>query len=447
MTILGQEPDLRPVPASTGLAHPSRIVRGVAASYLNIAVGILCNLALVPLCLGHLGRMEYGLWIAVSGLVGYMWVLNLGIAQTTANLCAEAVAHASPQRAIRVVATGFWSYVRVAAFALVGLASVGPFVPWRMLFKGTADLRVSATLVVITCAAAFLVELPFTLFAACLRNLGKIEQQQFVAVAQNVARLIVAFVLLSAGGKLFGLLVLLSGVNILTGLCNFRLMGRQLPGLAMAPRLFDRDLQRGMKTPSAYFLLLQASGAVAFGADVVVIAAILGTSEVVPYGIAQRLAFVATTAVAAISVNFTPGFIAANTRGDRHELRRLFVRATAISALLGSVIGGGLLVVGPTFIRLWVGPSNYVGTVPFVAIVGLLFLQMVLAPADALLVATWNHRAYAVAAAWEAVLGVVLAVVLGMHMGVAGVAIAKVAARIFGAGPLMVLKSYQVVSR
>jgi O-antigen/teichoic acid export membrane protein len=429
------------------MAQPSRIASGVAASYANIGAGILCNLALIPLYVRHLGRGEYGLWIAVSGVVAYLGLLNLGITQTTANLCADAVSRGSSHRAIRILATGFWSYVRVAALALLALAVAGPLVPWHLFFKGSSDLRVTAAPVVIACAATFLVELPFSLFGACLRTLGRIERQQAVAIAQNVARLAVAFAFLSAGGTLIGLVVLLSAVNLLTGVGNLRLVGRELPGVTLAPAASDKLLRREMTGPSAYFLLLQASGAVAFGADTFIIAALLGTSEVAPYGIAQRLAFMAIGAVAAIGANFAPGFIVANARGDRGALRTLFARATAISVGLGTLIAGGLLLLGPAFIRLWVGPANFVGTTPFVAIVSLLFLQMVLSPADALLVATCNHRAYAVAGAWEAVLGITLAVVLGLHMGVAGVAIAKLAARIFGAGPVMVVQSYRLVAR
>ena len=433
--------------AQRGMAAPSRVVRGVAASYVNIGVGVVCNLVLIPLYVKYLGRVEYGLWIAVSGLVAYLGLLNLGITQTTANLCAEAVATSSTGRARQVLATGFWSYVRVAAIALGGLALAGPLVPWHLIFKGTAANVGAPTLVVLACAATFLVELPFTLFDGCLRNLGRIEQQQVVATLQNVARLGLAFVFLWAGGRLLGLVLLLSAANLATGWLNYRLLARALPGATLSPQLSDATLRREMKGPSAYFLVLQAGGALAFGSDAVIISVVLGANEVAPYSIAQRLAFMAAGAIAAISANFAPGFIEANARGDRQALRKLYRKATAISAGLGTIAAAGLLIAGPAFIRLWVGPANFVGTVPFVAIIALLFIQMVLSPADALLVSTGNHRAYAVAAAWEAVLGIGLAVVLGLHMGVAGVAIAKLAARILGAGPVMVLQAHRLVAR
>jgi O-antigen/teichoic acid export membrane protein len=74
-------------------------------------------------------------------------------------------------------------------------------------------------------------------------------------------------------------------------------------------------------------------------------------------------------------------------------------------------------------------------------------LSALLGPADALLVGCNQHRRYALAGAWEALLNLGLSISLARRLGVGGVALGTALARIGGAGPVMLWEARRVISR
>jgi len=423
----------------------SRIFPGLVASYANTAVGVICNFVAVPLYLRFLGREEYGLWLAVSGVVAYLGLLNLGVVQTTSTLVGTSVTAGDTVHASRVLATGFWTFARVSLVAAVGVLLVSPALPWKALIKGSQALQGEGRTVLILCALGFLAELPTGVFGGALRAVGQIRLQQRNAAFQNVGRVSVALAYLGMGGGLRGLVVALSAVNMAVGILNYRDLRRTVEGIRVSPRLRDPSLARTMRAPSFFFLLLQVSSAIAFSADALVVSSHLGTASVAPYGIAQRLTFIALGLVMAVGSNYGPFFLDAYSKADTARLRALFVQATRASLALAAAAALSLLLVGPSFIRWWVGASNYVGFFPFSMMVLLMFVQMTLGPADALLTITANHRLYAVAGAWEAALSLGLSLWLVRPLGVGGVALGTIIARMLGAGPVSLWASWRLV--
>jgi O-antigen/teichoic acid export membrane protein len=434
----------RSILAGPDLRH-SPIARGIFASYLNTLVGIACNLVLVPLYLASLGRDEYGLWMTVSGLVAYLTLLNLGIVQTTSVRFAAAVVRGEMAQASRVLATGLWSYVALAAAALAFLFVAGPWLPWNVFVKGTPTLERQVTVIIVTAAAGFLVELPLGVFAACLRAIGRVDLQQAVAVLQNLGRVVAAVLFLRAGGALWGLIIVLSLVNILSYVLNWICLQRDRAGLRMSVSLWDAGLARAMRSHSSYYFLLQIAGAILFGSDTVIISAVLGTSLVPPYAIAQRLSSIALGVVSTIGLNFAPSFLETHARGDTMALGVRFRQAMAISIVVGVLASAGLIVAGPAFIAWWVGPGNFVGRSAFAAIVSLMLVQMVLVPCDQLLVSTAQHKEYALAAAWEAAISVGGGLAVAHVWGLTGIAWVRVIARLVGAGPIMAWRSATIL--
>ena len=423
----------------------SKIGAGVLVSYANTATSIVCNFIIVPIYLRYIREVDYGVWMTVSAVVTYLGLLNFGIAQATANYFGAAVARDDGAEQKRVLATGFWSYASVVAGALAILFLAGPLLPWHLLFKGSEGLSETTRWVLLLAPTCFLVELPFTLFSACLRSIGRIHLEQSIAIGQGIAKVTVAFAYLAAGGSLPGLIVALSCTNLAVHCAAYLTLRRELPGTSVRVKYFDKRLRRQMAAPSFFFLVLQISGAIGMSADVMVISAKLGAEHVVPYALAQKVMLLAVGAVAATSANYAPSFLRAYSLGAVRQLRALFRKAMLISVAMGSMASLALLAIGPFFIPLWVGEKNYVGFFPLSMMVGFVAIQMVLIPCDSLLTATGNHRSYALFTFWEAMINLTLSILLVSRFGVAGAAMGTVIARLIGAGPIMLWKSLRLV--
>jgi len=435
----------RALPDTWRRLRRSPIASGVVASYANTAVGMLSNFVAIPLYLRYLGREEYGLWMTISGVVLYLGLLNFGITQATENHFGTAVARRNTLEQCRVLSTGFWWYLSIVAAAIVLLAAAEPWLPLHVLVNGTGDLAQKTPRVFLVASTCYLIELPFRIFPGCLRNIGKIDVQQWLGVVQAVLRLAVAFACLALGGSIVGLIVAMTATNVAIYVSSYLVLRRALPHLALRLEYFDPTLRRDMVGPSFFFFVLQISGAICVSTDALVISSRLSTAQVTPYAIAQRIGLMAVTVVTTISTSFGPAFLRAYSRGAYAELGTLFRRALLISVGVGCAVTGLLVVAGPVVIPLWVGEKNYVGFLPFLMIMGFVLMQMVLNPCDRLLTITGNHRTYAAFAFLEAVINLGLSIALVGRFGVTGVAMGTLMARAVVAAPVMLWQSWRVL--
>lgn len=421
------------------------VALGMAASYANLVVNSFCTLLLIPLYLRHLGPENYGLWIVASGLVNFLQVLNVGLAQSTANGFAAAMALGRRAEAARVLATGFWAFFRIVGVALVVTFLAGPFVPWALLIKGGDQVRALAPWVVLATAGMFLIELPLTLFGACLRSTGALHVQQGVAVAQTLLRTLAAGLHLWSGGGLLGLILLLGSVNLVAHVVLLALLRRRVSGLTLSRAALDPALARDMHTTGVYFLLLQIAGAISYGAPPLIISSALGTAAVTPYAVAQRLVQIANTLTSAVTAGFGPQLLDAHARGRLAALLSAFRRSSVLCVGLGALAAVVLWAEGEAATIWWVGSGNFIGrpALRWLA-VGVLTAAALQTP-DVLLIVTGRHRRYALASLWETALGVGLALAAVTHWGVAGVVAAGVLSRCAGTTPVLIAEANRLL--
>src|SRR5262245_35390016 len=282
----------------------SRITAGVVASYANTAVGMLSNFVAIPIYLKYLGREEYGLWMTISGVTLYLGFLNFGITQATENHFGAAVVRQNTAEQNSVLSTGFWWYLSIVSSAILVVAAAEPFIPLHLLIKGADSLAEKTPLVFLVASACYLIELPFRILPGCLRNIGKIDVQQWLGVLQQILKLVVSFGWLALGGSIVGLIVVICCTNVAIYLGSYLVMKRELPHLSLNVKHFDKRLRRDMVGPSFFFFLLQVSGAICVSTDALVISSRLSTAQVTPYAIAQRIGLMAVAVVTTISKSF-----------------------------------------------------------------------------------------------------------------------------------------------
>ena len=425
----------------------SRLASGVIASYAAQATAIIGNFIVIPMFLNRLGQEGYGLWMTVAGITGYLGLLNLGLVQATGVRFAQAIARGDGLGAVRVCATGFWSTARMALWGAVATVALLSVLPLQWIFKGSPALVPQARVVLLLCALGYLAELPLQIYSACLRGIGEIRVQQSNVLLQTVVRLAGAVLILHLGGSLALVVVFQAAVNVGTGLLNGCALRFRIPGLSIRWDLVDSGLKSELQNPGAFFLLLQVSGAIAFNADALVISGALGTAQVAPYSVAQRITVLASSLLGAISANFGPRFLAAHARGESSELRVDFRRALLWWGGGGVVLSFIVVVVGPGLIQWWVGPASFVGFAPFLVMVAVALLNVILGPSDALLQQTANHKTYALFGAFEAGLNLTLSLLLATRMGVFGVVLGTLLARVLGAGPFLIWKSIRILGQ
>lgn len=328
---------------------------GLFARAVSIAVGLL----LVPLLLGALGKETYGLWAAVTSLVAWAALFDLGIGNGLVNAVSEAHGRDDRTWASACVKTAFVALGAIAAALLIAFGAAFPFVPWDAVF-GTGG-RFDPALVGRTAAAAlavFAAGLPLSVVYQTYAGYQRAYVPNLFNAAGSLATLGAALLAIRAGAGLPALILAIGGAPLLASLANLIFLRRDMPWLQGGLARRSRDALRRLLRTSVPLFLFQVGGLLVNQSQALLLAHTSGLATVADYSIVLKIYTFAVTGIAIATASFVPTFREAHERGDRAWVRSAFRHMLAIRLGLAAVVGLLLLAVGDRLLVLWLGRTD-----------------------------------------------------------------------------------------
>jgi O-antigen/teichoic acid export membrane protein len=421
-----------------------RIFSGTVASYLHTAVSMLSNLVLVPMYLLYFSKEEYGLWLVVLSIVSYLGFSNLGIAQSVSNFVASTNAKNDYDGIKSIVATGFWLYVSIIILVMMIIIGVVLVVPLEDFLNVPESLKDVVIPVLVISSAFFLLKLPLTIFNVTLRSLNLIYKEQLFGLLFTVIQFIGVIAVLWSDVGIVGLSVVYGVTGLLSGIVLFVYLHKLVPGFSVSRKFASKTMVRKLTVPGGYFFILQLAGGLIWATDNVIISAILGVAEVVPYAIAFKVFLLTIGIASVVTQSMLPSITAAYALNNNELLSNLYIKALKLCFGLGLLATFIMIGVGPDLMIMWIGIDNYVGDTTFYFFICLIFIQIILWPSDAILVGTTQHQKYALVAVLEGFINIGLSIWWIRIWGVAGVAAASLTARLFTNAWYMFYQAYVV---
>jgi O-antigen/teichoic acid export membrane protein len=384
-------------------------------------VSIAASLLSVPITLHYLGTEQYGLWVTITSVAALLGFADLGLSNGLMNSVSDADGRGDREAARRYVSSAV-AMLTAVAFALgVTFVFVYPLVPWPSVFNvDSASASEVAGQALAVFVAITLVSLP--LGVVSMIQLG--YQEGYRNAAWQAAGS-----LFSLGGLIVDvvaqapvpLLVLAIGSGpLLATILNGGGLLRRRRWLAPRLRLVSMSAATALLRLGLLFLVLQLAYVVAYGTDTIVIAQILGASEVTTYAVPAKLFTAIPILLGFGLLPLWPAYREALTRRDlswaRHTLRRSLQITAAVSIPLSLV----LVIFGPTLIRAWVG-DDVVPTTLLLMALGLWTVVYSISVAIAMFLNGANIIAFQVVLAiCMMVTNLALSIVLTKLLGVSG---------------------------
>lgn len=352
---------LRPIDVSTQEGRSQeryrRVLLSTMASALARGLVILIGFVSVPLTVGYLGAERFGLWATISSLAALVAFADLGIGNGLINAVAEASGRDDHEGARRVVSTGFFLLLGVAALIALAFALAYPLVPWARVFNvASPQAAREAGPAVAVFVACFAAGLPLGVVQKV--QIGYQEGfasslWQCLGGALGLAGL--AAVIVARAGLPWLVLAISGGPLLALALSWAVVFGRQRPWLRPAWAHLTGAWARRITRLGWLFFVLQVAGAVAFASDNLVIARVLGPDLVTRYAVPAKL-FTLAPVIVGVALNpLWPAYGEAAARGDMGWVRRALARSLAASLLVSLPLALLLVLLGPQIIRLWVG--------------------------------------------------------------------------------------------
>lgn len=416
-------------PEGRGQLRLRRAALAAVAAFGAKGLGIVTTLISVPLTISYLGAERYGLWMTISAIVALLGFADFGIGNGLLNGIAEAHGKDDPALARRYVSSACLALTLIAAALGMAFAIAYPLIDWAALFN-VASARASdeAGPAMIVFAACFLVGMPLTIVQRV--QLG--YQEGFASnLWQGLASLVGLAGILAVIGLRGGLpwLVLASiGAPAITALVNSAVVfGWQRPTLRPSFAAIDRVVVGRIVRMGGLFFVLQVIVALAFSADNLIAARLLGAEAVTQYAVPMRLFSVIPLVLGLMITPLWPAYGEAIARGDIAWVRRTLTRSLVLMLPAAGLPAIALLLLADPILHLWIGDAV---TAPLALKAGLACWVVVLALGNTLamfLNGAGLLKAQVIVASVMCVTTLALKIVLTQRMGLPGLAWGAVA--------------------
>src|SRR3954452_14962188 len=110
-----------------------KIAINIVLSFLVKGLNIIIGLLLIPLCIDYVSPVQYGIWLTLSSIIGWMDFFDIGLGNGLRNKLAQLLASNETSEAKKYVSSTYASLVTISIilFGLFGL--INPFINWKYI--------------------------------------------------------------------------------------------------------------------------------------------------------------------------------------------------------------------------------------------------------------------------------------------------------------------------
>ena len=396
-------------------------LRNVLANWgafvINAGVGFLLS----PYIVHHLGNVEYGLWVLLTSLVGYLGLLDLGVRGAVMRFVAHLHASGRDDEAGSIASAGFALFGTLGSIAIcagVGLSwAAGRLFEIPPVFLGVA--RIVLVLGGLNIATALI----SGVFGGIITARQRFDISSSVEITMTLLRTGAVITVLALGHGLIALATVQLGCSVIRCAIDAIISRRLYPELRFGVRSFSRGHVRQLLGFSAYMSILHASNLVLLQMDAVVIGAFLPVAMITYFSMASSLTDYARSVASGISQTIPPRVSALQGIGEVGNAAQVGLQTARIATLAVFPVVIAFLIRGSSFIGLWMGSAyaDLAGRVLFVLSL-LLWTYPARQVLGSTLVGLNRHRVLVPIQIAEAIANLGLSVVLVRPLGIVGVA-------------------------
>lgn len=332
------------------------IQANIVGSLFLKGISILLSLVVVPLTIDYISPYQYGVWITLSSVIGWLSFFDIGFGNGLKNKFVEAIAHGDVKLAKIYVSTTY----SIMTIIILGIwfisVVISKFINWSEFLNVNKTENVDLHSVVIIVLSTFAFQFILGLLNTILIS---IQKPVITSMINVISQLLILFGILfltnTSKGSLTNLSLLMGGVNtivlLLFSLYFFKTsLAKYSPSLKDVNFKYTGDLLKiGVK-----FFILQIIAIIYYETNNIIITKTLSPLDVTIYNLAFKYMSILGMGFAIILAPFWSAFIEASVLKDFHwmkEVKRKLYQGFLFFVILGII----LIVLSPLFYKLWFG--------------------------------------------------------------------------------------------
>jgi O-antigen/teichoic acid export membrane protein len=336
------------------MSRHAKFLSGVSASYISVAANILYALALVPIGLRYLGVDQFGLWMLLTQITGYLALIELGLFGSATRILIDHKDRKDGADYAEVVVTASLVLVAQGVIMAVSCWVLAPFVV--QAFNIPPALRDLAIFLLHFMGLNLGLATCLKIFSAILYANQRIDLVVLFQAMSPLLSLSIIWPLLASGYGLAALpwsflppVVLLSTVSWLA--C------RRLGYLPSKVRLADFRFSkfRELFKLGADFFLINIGTQLLEASQLMIVSRTMGLSAAAMWSVSTKLFALLFQLTAKIENTAVVFFSEMIVRGEREKLQSSFRQMYQLTGGLAVCGMLGAAAVNPYFVQAWAG--------------------------------------------------------------------------------------------
>lgn len=352
-------------------------VQNVALSLFAKAISIIAPLLLIPLTIDYINPERYGIWLAITSILIWVSVFDLGLGNGLRNKLSEAIANNDTTKANRYVSTSYFVIGSIVFLVFVLFSLLNTFfIDWSRLLNIDSSYKNELGIVAFVVFAFFSLNLIVNLFGVILTANQKIGYSALISGVGQLLSLIVIYILTKVSdGSLIKLALFFSGVPTLFMLVVSTYSFLFTKYKVFQPKLKNvrMSLMKDIVSLGFQFFVIQICLLLIFQLINIVLSREIGPVSVTQYNVSSRYFGIINTMIAVVVAPYWSAFTEAYVKNEINWMKSTLKKLELVWGLF--VVTGVLLLIGsPYFFKIWIHDSV---EIPFVLSLSILVFHLI----------------------------------------------------------------------
>ena len=333
-----------------------RIKKNIIYSFVIKGASVLISYLLIPLTIGYLDKLQYGIWVTIISLVAWINTFDIGLGNGLRNKLAHSLALDEKENIKKYVSTTYAILFLISAAIFLVFFVGGSFFNWNQLLSAPASINYSIWPIIIITLGTFCMQFALQPINSVLTATHDPFKSSLILLLCQVLTLVSVFALTQFTDSNLTLLVIAASCSpvIIFLLANVYLFSTSLKDFAPRFRYVDFGSAKSLVNLGGAFFFIQIGALILYQTDNIVIAKTIGLQNVTVFNVAYKYFSILIILFSIILTPYWSAFTDAYAKNDMDwiksalkKLRRLWIYVTIGAFVLCAVSG-------PLY-RLWVG--------------------------------------------------------------------------------------------
>jgi O-antigen/teichoic acid export membrane protein len=305
-------------------ARSFKIVKNIIGSLAVKGVSILANVALMPLTIGYLSDVKYGIWLTISSTLSMINFFDIGLGHGLRNKLAEAITKGETHKAKSYVSTAYISITIMCAVLFGIFMLINHFINWNTLLNIPGNVDENMNEIAAIVFSMFALQFIFQLINSILLSTQQSYKVGLFSMISNILALIGILILKHyVKESLYYIAFVFSAIPVLTyAVLNIFYFKTSFKDFSPSIKFFRRDALNDVLHVGLKFFVIQISVLILAGTSNILICRYMNPAFVPPYQIAFKYFSFVTMFFSILMVPYWSAYTEAYIKKDFAWIRK-----------------------------------------------------------------------------------------------------------------------------